>query len=293
MNDYVLGFMFSPDGEHVALIQKSKPDWQKGLYNGIGGSVEVINGWKENPKVAMAREFLEETGVRTVPEEWEEVTGIVGADYRVRIYKTFSPSVYTVHSTTEEPVGVFSVRNLPRPIIHNLLWLIPLALDHRAQKIPVVYDKGGEPHPPHNVWQEAPIRWTVTDGPSPTILGTTIDACALDEAYLASLGMPKPEEKLAEEILAELVRARTKFPGENVTMLALMEEVGELSKASFEEPRERVREEAVQVATMAMRVVLDGDSSLDAWREKKGLDPLVPKGVDLWMETDGVRYAVR
>ncbi|MCY6381084.1 hypothetical protein [Hoeflea prorocentri] len=80
---------------------------------------------------------------------------------------------------------------------------------------------------------------------------------------------------LFSEIREELERARAKFPGDGVTMLALMEEVGELAKASFEEPRANVRKEAVQVAVMAMRVVLDGDSSLSEWRQQKGLDPLV------------------
>lgn len=82
------------------------------------------------------------------------------------------------------------------------------------------------------------------------------------------------EQKLAAEILAELTRARAKFPGCNVTMLALMEEVGELSTALFEESRASVRKEAVQVAVMAMRVVLDGDQTLDQWRADKNLDAL-------------------
>ena len=86
-----------------------------------------------------------------------------------------------------------------------------------------------------------------------------------------------PERILLEEILAELTRARTKFPGDNVTMLALMEEVGELAKATFEESRARVRKEAIQVACMAMRVVLDGDATLDEWRYGKSLDALVER----------------
>ena len=82
------------------------------------------------------------------------------------------------------------------------------------------------------------------------------------------------QAQLVEEIIAELGRARSLSPGRNVTMLALMEEVGELAKATFEEPRAAVRNEAVQVAVMAMRVVLDGDATLTEWRDEKGLDPL-------------------
>lgn len=80
--------------------------------------------------------------------------------------------------------------------------------------------------------------------------------------------------RLINEMNAELVRARRKFPGDRVTYTALCEEVGELAKALLDEPRERVREEAIQVAVMAMRVVLDGDSSYDELRKERGLDPL-------------------
>lgn len=82
------------------------------------------------------------------------------------------------------------------------------------------------------------------------------------------------ERVMADEILSELIRARTKFPGKNVTFAALVEEVGELATATFEEGRDRVRKEAVQVAVMAMRMVLDGDHTFDSWRAEKGLDPL-------------------
>lgn len=82
-------------------------------------------------------------------------------------------------------------------------------------------------------------------------------------------------EMLIQDILDELARARSKFPGKNVTFAALVEEVGELAKATFEEPRANVRKEAIQVAVMAMRMVLDGDHTFDAWRKDKNLDPLV------------------
>lgn len=82
------------------------------------------------------------------------------------------------------------------------------------------------------------------------------------------------EELLAGEILAELTRARAKFPGKNVTFAALVEEVGELATATFEECAARVHKEAVQVAVMAMRMILDGDHCFEPWRAEKGLDPL-------------------
>lgn len=83
------------------------------------------------------------------------------------------------------------------------------------------------------------------------------------------------EQELINDILSELARARTKFPGDNVTTLAMVEEAGELATAVFEEPRSAVRKEAIQVAVMAMRVILDGDATLRLWRSMHGLDPLV------------------
>ena len=49
---------------------------------------------------------------------------------------------------------------------------------------------------------------------------------------------PGEEYRLADEIRAELMRARAKFPGKNVTFAALVEEVGELATATLRrEPR--------------------------------------------------------
>lgn len=56
---YVVGFCFNPSMTHVALIEKLKPEWQKGKLNGVGGKVE--DG--ETAGHAMVREFYEEAGV--------------------------------------------------------------------------------------------------------------------------------------------------------------------------------------------------------------------------------------
>lgn len=67
---YVLGFYFDEASDNaVLLIRKEKPDWQKGLLNGLGGSIE--DG--ETTQAAMAREFQEEAGVKISSSEWEHV----------------------------------------------------------------------------------------------------------------------------------------------------------------------------------------------------------------------------
>lgn len=81
-----------------------------------------------------------------------------------------------------------------------------------------------------------------------------------------------PVDAFLSEVREELVRARDKFPGRRLMLVALGEEAGELCKAALEEPAARVYREAVQVACMAARVALDGDESTDAYRAQLGLD---------------------
>lgn len=72
----------------------------------------------------------------------------------------------------------------------------------------------------------------------------------------------------------ELHRARAKHPGDNAIMTVLTEEVGEVAEALMDESADRVRQEAVQVAAMAMRLVLDGDYWANMHRASKGLEPV-------------------
>lgn len=90
-----------------------------------------------------------------------------------------------------------------------------------------------------------------------------------------------PEVVLLEEIHAELERARRKFPGENLNLAALVEEVGELSEALLETryggPKggfHNIRKEAVQVAAMAVRIALEGDYSIAIPKLPQPTEPL-------------------
>lgn len=84
------------------------------------------------------------------------------------------------------------------------------------------------------------------------------------------MGLPmSKEEVLINEIIDELAKARAKFPAPNLNLAALTEEVGELAQALLHTRFggrcagwSNVRKEAVQVAVMAIRVALEGDSSI-------------------------------
>lgn len=133
MKTYVCGFMFNSKETHVALVEKAKPDWQRGLLNGIGGKIER----GETPLMAMVREFKEETEVKTSKGDWEQVHTLnwhnlhSGEDHRVYFYKTFVSRMMRLWGTPVEPVGWYKILTLNRSgrlTLPNLKWIIPFAL---------------------------------------------------------------------------------------------------------------------------------------------------------------------
>jgi 8-oxo-dGTP diphosphatase len=144
---YVVGFLFNHDYTRVALIQKTKPLWQNGLMNGIGGKTEP----GETALQAMSREFMEETGVEG-HIDWQPFasfhSGKCDPSSPNQVIACFTASTdditfYSVKTTTEEVVYTVNVRDIPTAkTVPNLKWLIPLALDfHRdgGMKSAVIY----------------------------------------------------------------------------------------------------------------------------------------------------------
>ena len=125
--EYALGLLFSEDRSSVVLIRKNRPEWQAGLLNGVGGKVEA----GETPLDALVREFREETGVRTSPDQWREFARMHGEDFVVHCFMAFDTGAWAAARTvTDESIVTPTISCLsPHLCVSNLTWLIPLALD--------------------------------------------------------------------------------------------------------------------------------------------------------------------
>lgn len=125
MKKYTLAFIFNASMDRVLLMHKSKPEWQAGRINGLGGKTEE----GESSLDCIVREIMEEAGLKTDPTKWI-MTGNLHA-------QSWSTDVFTyiyegdeddAQSLEEQKVEWFDARNLPPNVITNLNWLVPACL---------------------------------------------------------------------------------------------------------------------------------------------------------------------
>lgn len=128
---YVLGFAFDDALSHVVLLQKAKPAWAAGMWNGLGGKIEP----GEAPADAMAREFQEECGVLIQPSSWKHLGTFERPDWHVECYCSKTDDVFAAKTVEKEPVTVFPVHEfLVKTVLEEDLysglecaWLVPYA----------------------------------------------------------------------------------------------------------------------------------------------------------------------
>lgn len=116
---YVLGFVFNYEHQ-VLLMNKLKPAFQVGRYNGIGGKVEENECYEE----AMVRESKEEL-ITPRPLNWIKVGKFWSLEWIVFTFCSYTS--YEIKAGEEEPVKWFDCDKLPPNRMYNLDWLIPLA----------------------------------------------------------------------------------------------------------------------------------------------------------------------
>jgi 8-oxo-dGTP diphosphatase len=128
--EYVLALLFTADAREVVLVRKTRPPWQAGRVNALGGKLH--NG--ETLFEAARREVREEAGVDV--ERWEEFLVWHDPEYRLRAVRAFDDAARAARTAEDQEVFLANVGGLPLDVIDNLRWIIPLALD-RDVAIPI------------------------------------------------------------------------------------------------------------------------------------------------------------
>lgn len=124
---YVLGFLFNENLARVVLVRKKRPEWQRGLLNGVGGKIEEC----EAPLDAMIRECREEAGMEV--SDWLHYCSMMHSESHIYIFVASISDVCNAVSTTDEEV-VISNTNDMRLVVPNLIWLVPMAKEAILQK---------------------------------------------------------------------------------------------------------------------------------------------------------------
>lgn len=126
MKHYVLGFVFNRTRDKVLLVEKRKPVWQAGHWNGIGGKIEPSD---PTPVAAMQRECLEETGLDIFITSWVHCITFTCPGGTVYIFKTsWNMEDVPYEQLEDELLQVWDLDFLPKSMMSNLKWLIPICL---------------------------------------------------------------------------------------------------------------------------------------------------------------------
>jgi 8-oxo-dGTP pyrophosphatase MutT (NUDIX family) len=84
----------------------------------------------------MSREFKEETGVETSPEDWTLQCQLSGKDFTVDVYRIFTDDIFQAETMEDEKVVIYPIglELITAKGISNLPWLVAMALDEDAER---------------------------------------------------------------------------------------------------------------------------------------------------------------
>ena len=126
MKKYTLGLIFNSRVNKVVLMEKNRPDWQKGKLNAVGGG---IDGEESNIE-CMVREAQEETNLLTKPQDWKHVAVLSGPDWKMDVFGLiYQGREEDLQTCTDERVDWFEITKIPKHVVTNVPWLLYLSLE--------------------------------------------------------------------------------------------------------------------------------------------------------------------
>jgi len=131
--DYSLVFLFKKEMDQVLLIRKIKPEWQNGLFNGVGGLKELSD---KNFLSCAIREMHEETGLVLKDDQLKEICSMHGKDnvWNVNVFAgIYDSKMGEAKTLTAEDVEWVLItphfhEHFHPQMLPNLLWLIPMCV---------------------------------------------------------------------------------------------------------------------------------------------------------------------
>lgn len=145
MDSYVCGLKVTSNYDNILMVTKSHPDWQDGHANLPGG--HVLEG--ESGLEAMVREWKEEVNEVNYASDWFPRIEIQGQSFYLSIFMwRHRPIRFSIPKGIKgEPVNWYRTIDMliPRqyrpkelampPLLPDLYWVIPLALDENVEGI--------------------------------------------------------------------------------------------------------------------------------------------------------------
>lgn len=126
MKKYTLGIIFDQTLKHVLLIHKTKPDYQVGKLNALGGKIEE----GETSLTCVTREIREESGLDIPETAWTYIGVVHTPDWVMDVFTCrYAGSMKDAQSLEVERIEWIPVDQLPPNTISSLPWMILLALE--------------------------------------------------------------------------------------------------------------------------------------------------------------------
>ncbi len=120
-------------------MRKTKPAWQAGRLNGVGGKIEP----GEDAVTCIAREVEEETSLQIAKDAFRLVGRFHGQEWTMDVFShAYQGNEQDAASREAEPVDWFSAETLPATVIPNLHWMIPFALEQLSSDQGQILESG-------------------------------------------------------------------------------------------------------------------------------------------------------